>query len=135
MSVQEKYRLSSRIALLAWMALILFLSSRSSLPADSPAVAWLGQYQDEVGHLGEYTILGMLAYLSLLPSFGRCRSWMLSLAFGVIFALADEAFQSTIPNRTPQVTDFLIDVVAVSGALVFLAVLVPRFRRYLRWTG
>ena len=135
MSVQEKYRLMSRIALLAWMAFILFMSSRSSLPADSAAVAWLGQYQDEVGHLGEYAVLGMLAYLSLLPSIGRRRAWMFSLVFGVVFAIADEAFQSTIPNRTPQVTDFLLDVAAVSGSLVFLAVLGPRFRRYLRRPG
>ena len=135
MSVQAKYRLLSRIALVLWMALILFLSSRSSLPADSPVVAWLGQYQDEVGHLGEYAILGMLAYLSLLPSFGRRRAWMLSLAFGVVFALADEAFQSTIPNRTAQVTDIIIDVVAVSCSLVFLAVLVPRFIGYVRGPG
>ncbi|MBI2855610.1 MAG: VanZ family protein [Chloroflexi bacterium] len=134
-SVLRKHWLLLRLALLAWMALILFLSSRSSLPGDSPPVAWMGQYQDEVGHLGEYGVLGMLAYLSLLPSLGRRGACVLSLVLGVAFSLGDEAFQSMIPNRTPQVTDLLLDAVGVTGGLVLLAVVGPGLKRYLRTPG
>ncbi|MBF8267867.1 MAG: VanZ family protein [Dehalococcoidia bacterium] len=117
------------------MALILFLSSRSSLPGDSPAVAWLGQYQDEVGHLVEYGILGMLAYLSLFPSLGGRRACMLTLGLGVVFSLGDEAFQSLIPNRTPEFKDVVLDMVGVVSSLVLLGGIVPRLTRYLRKSG
>ena len=130
-TLRKRYRLLAGLALLAWMGLILFLSSRSSLPANSPLVEWLGQYQDEVGHLGEYAVLGMLTRAVLLTHLNRRRTLIYSLAFCVAFSLADEGFQGTVPNRTPQFIDVLLDAVGAVGALAMLSVLGPHLRKYL----
>jgi VanZ family protein len=113
------------------MGLILFLSSRSSLPTDSLAVRWLGQYRDEVGHLGEYAILGMLTYLVLRPRLSGRRTFIFSLAFCVAFSLGDEAFQGMVPNRTPQLIDVFLDAVGAAASLAMLSVLGPRLKAYL----
>ena len=116
--------------MLAWMGLILFVSSRSSLPTDSSAVSWLGQYLDEVGHLGEYGVLGMLTYVALRTRLSGGRTFVFGLAFCVVFALGDEAFQSLIPNRVPELKDFALDVVGASAALGMLSALGPRLKGY-----
>lgn len=113
------------------MGLILFLSSRSSLPADSPLVKWLGQYQDEVGHLGEYAVLGMLTYILLRPRLSGRRTFIFSLAFCVAFSLGDEAFQGMVPNRTPQLIDVFLDAVGAFVSLAMLSALGPRLKAYL----
>ena len=114
------------------MALILFVSSRSSLPVDATPVSWLGQYRDEVGHLGEYSILGLLAYAYLRTHATERLAVFLSLAFCVGFSLGDELLQSFIPNRTAEVKDILLDAVGAAGALFLAAVLLPRLRTYWR---
>lgn len=119
------------LALLAWMGLILFLSSRSSLPTDSPPAEWLGQYQDEVGHLGEYAILGMLTYLVLRPRLSGRRTLIFSLAFCVAFSLGDEALQGMVPTRTPQLIDVFLDAVGAVVALAMLSILGPRLKAHL----
>ena len=82
-------RLLTVLALLTWMGIILFVSSRSSLQLDSAAVSWLRQYQDEVGHLGEYAILGLLTYVFLRSSMARRQAVLVGLAFCVFFALGE----------------------------------------------
>ena len=133
--VRDKPRLLAILALVAWMGVILFLSSRSSLPGNSPAVSWLGQYQDEVGHLGEYAILGLLSYVFLRSRIARRQAFLVGLAFCVLFSLGDEAFQGMIPNRTPEFKDVLLDAVAATSALTVAALLEPRLRRYLIRSG
>ena len=132
-TVTNKYRLLPILALLLWMGLILFLSSRSSLPGDRAAIGWLGQYKDEVGHLGEYGVLGMLTYAVLRPRLDQRKCFVWGLAYCVAFSLADEAFQGLVPNRTPEIKDLLLDGVAATVALVGLSVLGPRIWRY--WLG
>ena len=129
-SLKGGYRLLPALGLLAWMGLILFLSSRSSLPADSPTVRWLGQYQDEVGHLGEYAVLGMLAYMALRPFLSEGRTFVVGLAFSMVFALGDEAFQGLIPNRAPEFKDIVLDAVGASSSLVAVGVLGSRLKGY-----
>lgn len=106
------------------MGVILLLSSRSSLSSDLPAdqllVSWVGQYQSEVGHLVEYAILGMLAWLVVAPVSNGRVAFMLCVTFCVVFAMADEVFQSTIPNRTPELVDLIADT---AGAIVGIGIL------------
>jgi VanZ family protein len=127
---KKRNRFLPILVLLAWMGLILFLSSRSSLPSDSPVVEWIGQYQDEVGHLGEYAVLGMLTFLVLRPRLSGRRTFLFSLAFCIAFSLVDEAFQGMIPNRTPQLTDLFLDAVGAVSAIGMMSVLGPRLRLY-----
>ncbi|MBI4282783.1 MAG: VanZ family protein [Chloroflexi bacterium] len=129
-AVERRYGLWSALALLAWMGLILFLSSRSFLSTDLPGVKWLGQYQDEVGHLGEYGVLGMLAYAALRSFLGGGRTFILGLAFCMVFALGDEAFQSFTPNRAPELKDIALDGAGALAGLVVLGVVGPRLRGY-----
>ena len=118
------------LVLLSWMGLILFLSSRSTLPADSPPVEWLGRYQDEVGHLGEYAVLGMLAFVVLRPRLNGRRTFIFSVAFCVAFSLVDEAFQGMVPNRTPQLLDLFLHAAGAVAAIPVLSILAPRLRAY-----
>ena len=112
------------------MGVILFLSSRSSLPTDAQAVKWLGQYQDEVGHLGEYVILGLLAYVFLSFSMASHRAILVGLSFCVCFSLGDEAFQSLIPNRVSEFKDILLDTLGSISGLSVAALLRSLSRRY-----
>ena len=129
-AVKRTNRILPILVLLAWMGLIIFLSSRSSLPTDVPAVERIGQYQDEVGHLGEYAVLGMLAFVALRPFTRGRRTFVFSLAFCIAFSLVDEAYQGTVPNRTPQVIDVFLDAVGAVSAIAMLSILGPRLRAY-----
>ena len=133
--VRDKLRLLTVLGVLAWMAVILFLSSRSSLPVDSPAVRWLGQYQDEVGHLGEYAILGLLTYVFLSFSMTRRQAMLVGLAFCMVFALGDEFFQSFISNRTAEAKDIALDALGATGAVTAAALLETRLRRFFARPG
>ena len=128
-------RLLTVLALLTWMGIILFVSSRSSLPEDFAAVSWLQQYQDEVGHLGEYAILGLLTYVFLRSSMARRQAVLVGLAFCMFFALGDEAFQSFVPNRTAEVKDIALDALGATGAVTAAALLGPRLRRFFTRPG
>ena len=133
-AVKSRIRFLPILILLAWMGLILFLSSRSPLPNDSPPVEWIGQYQDEVGHLGEHAVLGMLTFLVLRPRVNGRRAFIFGLAFCMALSLVDEAFQGMVPNRTPQLIDVFLDAVGAVVAIAMLSVLAPRLRAYwLRW--
>ena len=84
--------------------------------------------------MGEYAILGLLAYAYLRTHATERRAVFLSLAFcRVGFSLGDELFHSFIPSRTAEVKDILLDAVGTAGALSLAAVLLPRLRTY--WRG
>lgn len=133
--VRDKPRLLIVLALLTWMGVILFLSSRSSLPTDAPAVSWLGQYQDEVGHLGEYAILGLLTYVFLSFSMVRRRAVLVGLSFCVVFALGDEVFQSLIPNRVSEFKDIMLDTLGAASGMSAAVLLRTLSRRYFQRPG
>ena len=125
-----KCRFITILALLAWMGIILFLSSRTSLPTDAPAIGWLGQYQDEVGHFGEYAVLGILTFVVLRPRLSGRRAFLYSLAFCVAFSLVDETFQGFVPNRTREVKDLVLDALGAVTAITATSLVRPWLRRY-----
>ncbi|MDP6493910.1 MAG: VanZ family protein [Dehalococcoidia bacterium] len=133
--IRNKPRLLTVLALLIWMGIILFMSSRSSLSEDSSMVSWLGQYQDEAGHLGEYAILGLLTYAFLCFSMARRQAVMVGSALCVGFALGDEFFQSFIPNRTPETKDILLDALGATIAVAAAALLATRLRTFITRPG
>jgi VanZ family protein len=109
---------------------ILFLSSRSTLLGDAVIVNWMSQYQDEVGHLGEYLVLGFLTHIFLSFSMTKCKAALFGLMFCAFFGLCDEAFQSFIPNRVFEVKDILLDTIGAAIAVVVSALLKPQLRMF-----
>jgi VanZ family protein len=126
--LRAKARFLTFLALFTWMGVILFLSSRSTLPGDAVIVSWLHQYRDEVGHLGEYSVLGLLTYIFLKFFMTKGKAVLSGLTFCVLFALGDEAFQGLIPNRTSEFKDILLDTVGATSAVAAAALLKPCLR-------
>ena len=129
-TVKRIRRLLPVLFLLVWMGLILFLSSRSSLPNYLLHMHWIGQYQDELGHLGEYAVLGMLTFVVIRPRMSGRRTFMFGLAFCTLFSLVDEAFQGIITNRTSQFIDVLLDTVGAVAGIATRSVLGSRLNAH-----
>ena len=64
----------------------------------------------KAGHLGEYALLGLLFRLSLVAWRRENRLWQGGfLLLGTAVAAADELFQLTVPGRSGQASDVLLD--------------------------
>jgi VanZ family protein len=91
------------------------------LPGTEPAVLHaLHAGLRKLAHLTEYGILAVL-WLRAFGTRPRAAQWTVLLA--TLYAVVDEARQGLAPNRTPAVTDVLIDA---TGALLAVACLRPR---------
>ena len=91
---------------LGYAALILYLSSRSSLPVALPSF----HSADKVAHLLEYSGLGLLVAWTL-GSYGLPRSKALLLA-GIacsLYGASDELHQLFVPGRECDLVDWLAD--------------------------
>lgn len=91
-----------RGAALAWMLLMFWLSSRSDLPDPARLPEWIPV--DKVAHLILFAVLAALFYLSGL----RAR-WAVVAA--ALYGLSDEFHQMYVPGRSPDLRDWLADVV------------------------
>jgi VanZ family protein len=108
----------------AWLLPVL----RGLLPAAGPATLH-GAHAAlrKLAHVTEYGILAAL-WVRALEARPRAAVWAVGLS--ALYAVLDEARQGLAPNRSPAVTDVLIDV---AGALVAVACLRPRDG--LAWIG
>lgn len=109
------------LAVAAWMGLIFFLSSQSSLP--SPDDPWLDFLLKKTAHA---TVFGILALLWWRALTGMRLRWGWAWLLTVLYAVSDEFHQSFVANRHPAARDVLIDA---CGAAVMLALLWWRLRR------
>ncbi|GAP62282.1 hypothetical protein ARMA_0705 [Ardenticatena maritima] len=101
---------------LAWMGVIFYLSSQSSVPVHAPG--WLDAVDDYVAHVLVYAVLGWLTFRAwraegLTFQQAAWATFLLCVAYGV----SDEWHQSFVPNRTPSVLDLLADALGVGVAL------------------
>ncbi len=140
---RNSLRLTTLAPLLAWMAVIFFMSSRpgggtpeSGLVAAlirwiSPSwAASMGHAQLElldgvvrkVGHVVEYFVLALLAARWLAA--GRAtlnrREWLLAWGLCILYAISDELHQALVPLRGPSAWDVLLDAVASGVAILML---------------
>lgn len=106
------------------------------LPSAGPGVLHtLHAALRKLGHLTEY---GVLAALWLRAFDGRPRAATCAVGLSALYAVIDEARQGLAPNRSPAVTDVLLDT---AGALLAVACLRPRDRlavvglRLVRWAA
>jgi len=117
-------RLFRWAAVVAWMAVIFFLSSRSRLPL--LPLGWAEALQDVAGHFVAYAVLaGLLAWA--LSGSGAAHPLWWSFALALLYALSDEFHQSFVPSRHPDVFDILTDAAGAACMLGLLRVL-PRHR-------
>jgi VanZ family protein len=103
------------LPVLLYLVLIFGLSSVRRPPPVAP-----GPQIDKVWHLLEYAGLGLLAMRAARPGWGSVgERAALVLAFGALVGGIDELYQSTVPGRTPAVSDAVADMIGTGlGILV-----------------
>lgn len=109
------------LAVVAWMAAIFAVSSMSSesLPGGYPGL----------GHFIEYSVLGVLLASALLPEATPLRTITIAILVAAAYGASDEFHQSFVPGRTPDILDWIVDVVSATlGATALTAVTVRRSR-------
>ena len=103
--------------------LILYLSSRSTLPMPLPPV--LGM--DKLAHFAAFAVLSFFAcfWISAESWSRRPLFHFLAVVVAVSFyGILDEFHQSFVPNRIPSAADWVADTLgAVFGAFVFRRIL------------
>lgn len=110
-------RLFRWTAVVAWMAVIFFLSSRSRLPL--LPLGWAEALQDVAGHFAAYAVLaGLLAWA--LSGAGAAHPLWWSFALALLYAFSDEFHQSFVPGRHPDVFDILTDAAGAACMLLIL---------------
>ncbi len=98
------------------MALLYFLSSRSSLPASG--LVW-----DKLAHAAAYSALGILCLRACHGGVARLRpvplavAMLLTLGYGVL----DELSQSRVPGRDANLFDWIADAVGAACACLVVA--------------
>jgi VanZ family protein len=107
---------------LAYAALILLVSSipGASIPGSFP-------YVDKVAHLLEYSLFGLLTGRAIRFTWtgdGRIVMTLAAVGIGATMGFLDELYQSTVPGRHSDPSDWLVDILAVTAAVV-LTQLVP----------
>jgi VanZ family protein len=101
---------------LAWMVLLTFWSSQSSLPIDHPPVSTLLHgFQHRVAHLVAF---GMLAILARWAFEGYPRAALLAVLMTSAFGATDELHQRFTPHRHPGLDDWLVDTLDACLAML-----------------
>jgi len=100
-----------------YAGLIVFLSSRSSLPSV--------RLNDKLLHFGEYAVLAFLvnrALLLLRPSASPRTLTLLAIGLATAFGLTDELHQHFVPNRDASLFDLVADFLgSAAGAMAYAA--------------
>jgi len=132
------------LSVFLWMA-VMFLGSTDLMSAEhtsrfltplllwwnpdiSPvAIAQMHYFVRKAAHLTEYAILALLLWRALRGWIDEFwRRVVLTLAWAMIFAAADEFHQSFVASRTASLGDVLLDC---SGALLGLMICATTYRR------
>jgi len=100
-----------------YVGLIFSLSSirGTDLPGGFPNM-------DKFVHLLEYSLLGLLlgrAIRFTMAGRGRAAASIATVLFGAFIGAADELYQRGVPDRTCDIRDWIVDVLAVSLSVVF----------------
>ena len=104
---------------LAHMALIFFLSHQSRLPGPPMPIP----YFDKMMHGLFYGVLGFLVLRAWLKGSYACIDWKavaFTLLVVALYGLSDEFHQSFVPNRTPDIADWLADMTGATLVCIFI---------------
>ncbi len=106
-----------------WMGVIFFLSAQSYPPIPDISIGWFPLPVGKAGHVGEYTILAILAYVALRNlSSKRTRVGSVFLLC-LLYAFSDELHQSFVPNRDPSLWDVGLDALGAALGLLLIILL------------
>jgi VanZ family protein len=111
------------LALILYVLLIFFVSSRSGLTPPGPDFAM----KDKLAHYCEFLVLGLLLFSSIGWTVSRSRiaTFLFLVAVGVSIAAFDELLQSYIPGRQMDLLDWLADAAGVATG-IFVGMLVGK---------
>jgi VanZ family protein len=112
-----KRRLWPFVPAVLWGCFLLYLGGRERLPR-LPA----GFQLDKVAHFGIYGVLGALAAAGWLRAGRRPAAHWLIIA-GAAVGLIDELHQATLPHRTAEVADWIMDALGVLAGFVLVVYL------------
>jgi len=108
-----------------WLPALLYVAAIvmvSAQPQLRPPVQF--QSADKWYHLIEYFGLGLVMVRAIRASLGYGKlltSAFLALGIGIVLAIGDELFQSTVPGRTSSHLDVMADVAGlVCAQLVYM---------------
>lgn len=92
-----------------WAALIFLASSRPTLPVS------LGGGKDKIAHFSAYSVLGF--------ALGHARAatgvpLAVVASVGIVYGVADELHQATVPGRTAEIGDWVADALGVFAGLL-----------------
>jgi VanZ family protein len=98
----------------AWSALIFFLSSQPQLPGPD-LFAW-DYFFKKMAHLTVYYVLFRLTCrgMSIHLKFDSTTTALLAVLFCLVYAATDEFHQSFVPGRTATVRDLLYDGLGIA---------------------
>jgi VanZ family protein len=109
---------------LLWMGVIFLLSSQSDF---GPVGRIAFPQADKVAHFFLYAILGLLLGRAALRGELRRGAW-LAFLIGVVYGGTDEIHQAFVPRRTPDLMDFLVDVISVAVGVLLARRLFRRLK-------
>lgn len=78
----------------------------------------------KIAHFSIYTLLGLII-MGLMTKTKLKDKWriLITIGFGIIYAILDEFHQSFSPGRTPKITDVYIDTLGILvGALIVILI-------------
>lgn len=101
------------------MALIYFLSSRPDFHSGlQPTWDFVLR---KIAHMIEYAILtGLLARSFIMSAVTPNSSMIFAILAAALYAVTDEYHQTFVPGRNGSFVDWLIDVVGISTATMFI---------------
>jgi len=103
----------------AYMALIHFASSQSSLPV--AGLVW-----DKLAHTAAYCLFGVLCLRAfhggLRPL--RLRPSLAAMLLTIAYAVVDELHQSSVPGRMASVADWVADALGALSSCFVVALLI-----------
>lgn len=146
MTGRTAFRVLSLLALLGWMAVIFWFSSQTADASSAMSGGLIERVAETItpgfadltveeqtavvdawqtvvrkaGHMTEYALLGMLAWMALSGWVDRRRMRaVIAAGGGLVYAISDELHQRFVPGRGPGVLDVFIDF---AGLCIGLAV-------------
>ena len=112
------------VPVLAYAAFILVLSSIPGARVPGPF-----PFMDKLAHLLEYSLFGLLVGRAIRFTWtgaGRIVMILTAVGIGAAMGLLDELYQSTVPGRTTDPYDWLVDVLAVAAAVALTQIVSAR---------